>query len=101
MNSDGSAPEVVSWMMDNPHRLNLGQTSLRVQDGITSTTTLPIQLTSITNASQELNPWEGYVESNFTVSVGGSPPPCLLTQDNFVAHFVCATGVITAFPFAS
>ena len=99
MNSPGSAPAVVSWLMDNPHRLNLGQLSLRVA-AAGGAGTQPLALAQLSNASQRLSLWEGQVSSNFTLALG-TPPPCAVTPDNDVATFACAAGVLAAFPFAS
>ena len=88
--------------MLNPHRLNLGQFSLRVQAGGGKPTTA-LTLASLTEASQQLHLWEGMLESNFTVS-SASGAACAYVPDNFVATFSCGgseNGTITGFSFAS
>ena len=101
VNAEGNPPDVVAWLMSNPHRLNLMQASLRLAAGPGATQ--PLSLASLANASQRLSLYEGLLDSNFTLS---PPPPatCSLTPDNFVATFSCGDApgaLITGVPFAS
>ena len=90
--NDGSNDgRVVSWLMGNPHRLNLGQTSLRW--GVGGRQTLPLELLSISNASQRLDLWSGEIRSNFTLT-SPAPVTCALVNDNTVAEFSCGDGAV-------
>ena len=99
MNDGSNSGDVTSWMMQNPHRLNLGQLSLVWRAAAGSQ---PLQLDQIANASQALRLWTGALESNFSLLAPPSPT-CSLTEDNDVAAFSCAAagGVIASVPFAS
>ncbi len=92
-NNQGNAADVTQWLNDNPHRLNLGQLSLRLWDDAANASS-PLQLGSIVNASQRLSLWEGLLDSNFTVGADPGGGTCSLTQDNNVASFSCGGGVI-------
>ena len=99
MNDGGNAGDVTSWMMANPHRLNLGQLSLvwRNPTGATA----PLQLMQVANASQALRLWSGQLESNFSLLVPPSAT-CSMTEDNYVATFSCGgDSFIASVPFAS
>lgn len=89
-NSDNSSPEVVNWLNANPHRLNLGQVSLRwLDDGTSSTSELA--MASVSNASQQLDMWNGILQSNFSLT---SLPTvtCAMTPDNEEATYSCPKG---------
>jgi hypothetical protein len=88
-NSDGNDPGVVQWLMTNPHRLNLGQLSLRIAPDARAPS-LPLALASVTAASQRLNLFEGVLESNFSVACGADAT-CALVDDNTVATFSCGS----------
>jgi hypothetical protein len=88
-NNVGNSRNVTQWLMDNPHRLNVGQLSLRLWDAASNTTS-PLALPTIFNASQRLSLWEGLLDSNFTVDAHSGT--CSLTQDNDVASFSCGGG---------
>ena len=101
MNDGGNRGDVTSWMMQNPHRLNLGQLSLRWQGRGAAAATEPLQQAQFANASQALRLWVGALESNFSLTAPQAET-CSLTEDNFVASFGCPAGAtIAAVPFAS
>ena len=99
VNDAGNSPDVAQWMMDNPHRLNLGQTSLRLWSAGANTTSL--QIGSIVNASQRLSLWQGLLDSNFTVASSTADATCSLTQDNSQAEFSCGPGAVITGGWAS
>jgi hypothetical protein len=99
-NADGNAPAVISWFATNPHRLNLGQLSLRVAPDAGASRAL--ELASVSAASQRLSLHEGVLFSNFTVAGDAATPTCARVEDNAVATFSCGAGAtITGVPFAS
>ena len=102
LNDGANSPDVVAWMMGNPHRLNLGQLSLRWRADDTSNVTQALQLGMVVNASQALHLWSGHLESNYSLVV---PPEslCTVAEDNTDASFSCggAGSVITAVNWAS
>ena len=101
--NDGSNDgAVIAWLTGNPHRLNLGQLSLRwAVKSNTSNASTPLVLSSISNSSQALRLWSGLIESNFTLSPP-APATCAVVSDNSVTDFSCGgDSVITAVTWAS
>lgn len=80
MGTDGynnnTQPGIDSWIMNNPHKISLGQYSLRwynTNDNHGDTTTLPISMDTLHTARIVQNMWEGTLVSNFilnTTNVG-------------------------------
>jgi len=101
MNDGSNSEDVVSWLMGNPHRLHLGQVSLRTFSSVTGKTSA-LNLDSVVNASQALRIFTGVIESNFSL-LGDADIRCALVDDNLVAEFSCGEGggVITSVPWAS
>ena len=104
-NAGANDPAVVSWLMRNPHRQNLGQLSLRFASG-GGAPTRPVPLAAVSAAAQRLALWEGALSSNFSLADGGNSSAratCALGDDNTVLELSCGTGggVITGVPFAS
>ena len=101
-NDGENARDVIDWMMGNPHRLNLGQLSLRWRAGGTGNATQALQLGMLTNASQALRLWSGSIESNYSLALP-TASLCALAEDNTDASWSCGDegGVITAVEWAS
>ena len=94
-NAGDNAPEVVDWMAGNPHRLNLGQLSLRYRAGGVGNATQALELGMVTNASQALRLWSGLIESNYSLVV--SPASlCALAKDNTETRFSCDNAAAAA-----
>ena len=65
--TDGSVSKgIANWLHSNPHRLNLAQLSLRLDDG-TGEPTLALSPSDLNGLSAALDTWEGAFESNFTL----------------------------------
>lgn len=62
--SGNICPECCGWLYVNPHRLNLGQIGFRLGGE-------PLSPENVSQVSQELDPWEGVIYSNFSLS--GAP----------------------------
>lgn len=99
-NSGPSSPDVIDWLMSNPHRANLVQISLRSWLGGVETSSL--FLPQLSSMSQRLDVWAAALESNFSVTAIPATT-CALTPDNEVALYACGPGggVIAEVPWAS
>ena len=93
------------WSMTNPHRMGLGQLSLRVLEpgappGADPVTPDPRSLTRINAA---LDTWGGSFASSFILSSGGTDPFCGKTGENGVLRLRCvdAGANISQIRFAS
>jgi hypothetical protein len=100
---------VLDWLNAHPHKLNLGQTSLRLLGASpTSAATFPVSPSWVTDAAQEQRMWDGSVSSNFTLDTGAVPPlaTCAFQQQiepPVTVTLSCGPGgdVITGFSFAA
>lgn len=67
--------ELYNWLRENPHRLNLGRISLKIDKSDQSELTIE----DIAKAERELNLWHGIIESNYEVE--GKPVKVLTCAD--------------------
>ena len=97
-NSGNSTSAVVNWLMSNPHRLNLGQLSLRL--ALPGGATEAVQLHAVTAPSQRVDIYAGAIDSNFTLTWPGGGA-CALVDDNDDAALSCAPGGVISALWAS
>jgi hypothetical protein len=98
---------VAAWLNANPHRLNLGQLSLRLQAGGYATT--HVDLRDISNASQALRLYTGALESNFTLAAVGRinvltavhPDVDVLSASVICPDGPCPLALRLAFPYGA
>jgi hypothetical protein len=102
-----SSGDVVGWVMANPHKMNLGQTSLRWTSQTPGGTvvSLPVEAPHLGSAAAIQDAWAGTVTSTFTLDAGGVPPTatCGLVEENAELILSCGdpTLVITGIAFAA
>ncbi len=69
-------PGIVSWLHNNPHRLGLGQVSLRYAPLTTGAATAPLDISSVSSASQLLDLYAAALSSNFSLADPAHAPAC-------------------------
>jgi protein-glucosylgalactosylhydroxylysine glucosidase len=96
--------DATTWLHDNPHRLSLGQLSLRrtaaAASPPTTTTTVPLVLADVLSSSQSLDVYAGVLSSNFSCGArAGTSSPFtaeVLTTVHPVVDLVATRVVATA-----
>jgi len=84
------------WLRENPHRINLGSISLRVEGK-------PIVLKNLTQTRQELDLWRGLITSRFKLAgeLVQVETCCHPTRDLIAVRFSRPLAVALAFPYGS
>ena len=103
---DNLTDSTAGWTMTNPHRLGLGQLSLRIVDqgaapGADPRVPAPATVTDVVS---RLDTWAGAFSASFVLApVAGTDPFCGSTDEGSALHLQCAepTATISAILFAS